>query len=191
MVLPWAKLLERKRLGKTRPKYHIQKLLLTTSGSLLEEITKQVLSELGFSILDSERGRSDIVAQYGDINIVAEIKGVTKSAAEKHAAQLEKWVSQYIEETEVTPKALLIVNGFSETPIKNRKEEVFPSQMLKYCEARGHTLITTTQLLCLFIEVKQNPECKQERLNELLSCIGKYKRYQDIENYLISYDSEE
>ena len=78
------------------------KLLLTSSGTTLEEIVKQVLDELGFTILEAEKGRSDIIAKYGEVAIVAEIKGVTKSAAEKHAAQLEKWVAQYIEENEVS-----------------------------------------------------------------------------------------
>ncbi len=164
------------------------KLLLTASGGLLEEITKKVLDELGFSILDSEKGRSDIIASYGDIGIVAEIKGVSKSAAEKHAAQLEKWVSQYIEETGNSPKALLIVNGFCDIPIAERTEDVFPHQMLKYCEARGHTLITTIQLLCLYIETRRNPACKDDRINELLSCVGKYEHYHDIREY---FDSEE
>ena len=167
------------------------KLLLTSTGAVLEEITKKVLSELGFVILDAEKGRSDIIAKYNDIGVVAEIKGVTKSAAEKHAAQLEKWVSQYIEETESTPRPLLIVNGYCETPIANRTESVFPQQMLKYCEARGHALITTTQLLCLYIDIQKNPTYKEERINELLACVGIYKRYMDFYEYLDMKDSEE
>lgn len=167
------------------------KLLLTASGGVLEEITKRVLSELGFSIMDAEKGRSDIVAKYGDTGIVAEIKGVSKSAAEKHAAQLEKWVSQYIEENDSVPKGLLIVNGFCDVPIAERTEDVFPHQMLKYCEARGHALLTTTQLLCLFIDVKRDPSCRDVRIDELLSCVGKYKRYQDINEYLDSKRNEE
>ena len=167
------------------------KLLLTSTGAVLEEITKKVLSELGFVILDAEKGRSDIIAKYNDIGVVAEIKGVTKSAAEKHAAQLEKWVSQYIEETESTPRPLLIVNGYCETPIANRTESVFPKQMLKYCEARGHALITTTQLLCLYIDIQKNPTYKEERISELLSCVGIYKRYMDFYEYLDMKDCEE
>ena len=167
------------------------KLLLTSTGAVLEEITKKVLSELGFVILDAEKGRSDIIAKYNDIGVVAEIKGVTKSAAEKHAAQLEKWVSQYIEETESTPRPLLIVNGYCETPIANRTESVFPQQMLKYCEARGHALITTTQLLCLYIDIQKNPTYKEERISELLSCVGIYKRYMDFYEYLDMKDCEE
>lgn len=167
------------------------KLLITSSGGCLEEIVKQVLGELGFSLIDTEKGRSDIIARYNDSYIVAEIKGVSKSAAEKHAAQLEKWVSQFVEENETIPKAVLIVNGFCETPVKDRNEDVFPHQMLKYCEARGHALITTTQLLCLFIEIQHNPECKEERLTELLSCNGKYGRYLNSESYLVSRDRGE
>lgn len=160
------------------------KLLLTASGSSLEEIVKKVLSELGFSILDAAKGRSDIVAKYGEISVVAEIKGVTKSAAEKHAAQLEKWVSQHIEENNAVPKALLIVNGFCDIPVIDRTEDVFPHQMLKYCEARRHILITTTQLLCLYIEAQRNPAGNEKRIEELLSSVGKYERYQNISDYL-------
>lgn len=160
------------------------KLLLTSSGSILEEIVKQVLAEMGFDILETEKCRSDIVAKYGEDSIVAEVKGVTKSAAEKHAAQLEKWVSQHIEENEVVPKGILVVNGFCDTPLNERTEDVFPQQMLKYCVARGHALITTTQLLCLYIEVCENPACKEERIEELLSCVGKYERYRETKDYL-------
>ena len=160
------------------------KLLLTSSGTTLEEIVKQVLDELGFTILEAEKGRSDIIAKYGEVAIVAEIKGVTKSAAEKHAAQLEKWVAQYIEENEVSPKGMLIVNGFCDMPLNERLEDVFPQQMLKYCVSRGHVLLTSTQLLCLYIEVCKNPICKEERITELLSCVGKYERYRETKDYL-------
>ena len=160
------------------------KLLLTSSGRVLEEIAKQVLAEIGFTLLEAEKGRSDIVAKYGETAIVAEVKGVTKSAAEKHAAQLEKWVAQYIEENEVSPKGILIVNGFCDTPLSERLEEVFPQQMLKYCIARGHVLLTSTQLLCLYIEICKNPVCKEERITELLSCVGKYERYRETKDYL-------
>lgn len=167
------------------------KTLVCSSGTVLEEIVKTVLLELGFVLSKSEKGRSDIIAKYEDTGIVAEIKGVSKSAAEKHAAQLEKWVSQYIEDNGNAPKPLLIVNGFCDVPVFERNEDVFPHQMLKYCEARGHALITTTQLLCLYIEIQQNPECKTERISELLSCIGKYPRYQDFTEFLVSKENKE
>ena len=142
------------------------------------------MQEIGFALHEAEVGRSDVVASYDDTDIVAEIKGVTKSAAEKHAAQLEKWVAQFLEENEHSPKAILFVNGYCDTPLAERTEEVFPDQMLRYSEARGHALVTTTQLLCLYIEIKNNPACAKERIKELLSCVGRYPRYKDYENYL-------
>ena len=56
--------------------------------------------------------------------------------------------------------------------------------MIKYCVSRGHVLLTSTQLLCLYIEVCKNPICKEERITELLSCVGKYERYREIKDYL-------
>lgn len=155
------------------------KRLLTGSGTVLEEAVKQVLSEIGFKILETEKGRSDVIAKYGEYDVVAEIKGVTKSAAEKHAAQLEKWASGFHEKTDRTPKALLIVNGFCDTPLNERNEDVFPAQMLPYATARNHILVSSVKLLCLYIEIKENPSCKEERIQELLSTVGVYKRYED------------
>lgn len=164
------------------------KTLVTSSGSQLEEVVKLVLSELGFNLVEAEHGRSDVIAKCLEFDIVAEIKGVSKSAAEKHAAQLEKWVAQFFEENGYSPKPLLIVNGFCDIPVLSRTEDVFPHQMLKYCVARGHILITTTQLLCLYIETKSTPSLLKERLEELFSTVGIYQRYQNIKDFLIPID---
>ena len=58
--------------------------------------------------------------------------------------------------------------------------------MLKYCMARGHALISTIQLLCLFIDIKNNPSCKKERIKELLETEGIYNRYINLDDYLIN-----
>jgi hypothetical protein len=168
-----------------------KKILITGSGTPLEEVVKETLREIGFVLHEAEAGRSDIIASYNGVDVVAEIKGVSKSAAEKHAAQLEKWVAQFIEEKDHHPKALLIVNGYCDTPLSARTDEVFPDQMLKYCKSREHALITTTQLLCLYIEIKNNPTCAKERITELLSCVGKYSRYLDYKKYLRLIENEE
>lgn len=160
------------------------KRLLTETGEPLENIVKQVLSELGFELCMAEEKRSDVIAKYNNIDIVAEIKGVGKSAAEKHAAQLEKWASQFLIDHGHQPRALLIVNGYNTLPLDQRTEEVFPDQMLKYSTSREQTLITTTQLLCLFVEIQEHPDCKEERIQELLSTIGRYNRYTDYSEFI-------
>lgn len=176
---------KQKQTIKTIQRY---KTLLTSSGGQLEWIVKNVLTELGFVLVESEPGRSDIIAKYNNIDIVAEIKGVTKSAAEKHAAQLEKWVAQFIEEKNKQPKPLLIVNGFCDTPILDRDEDVFPDQMLKYSMARGHILVDTTQLLCLYIEAKNDPTVLQDRIAGLLATVGIYKKYKNLKEYILFYE---
>lgn len=160
------------------------KRLLTETGEPLENIVKQVLSELGFELCMAEEKRSDVIAKYNNIDIVAEIKGVGKSAAEKHAAQLEKWASQFLIDHGHQPRALLIVNGYNTLPLDQRTEEVFPDQMLKYSTSREQTLITTTQLLCLFVEIQEHPDCKEERIQELLSTTGRYTRYTDYSEFI-------
>jgi len=160
------------------------KTLVTASGLPLENIVKKVLSELGITMKETVVGRSDVIADYNSRAIVAEVKGLKGSAGEKHAAQLEKWVSEYIDATEKVPKALLIVNAFCETPIHERTKKVFPDQMLKYCHARDQCLISTTQLLCLFIDVKNHPETKDEKILELLDTVGVYEKYTNIDEYL-------
>ena len=161
------------------------KALVTESGSQLEDIVSDVLRELGFKLKETVTGRSDVIADYNSRGVVVEIKGLTGSAAEKHAAQLEKWVSEFIQDTKKVPKALLIVNAFSQTPISKRKtKKVFPDQMLRYCRAREQCLISTTQLLCLFIDIQNNPETKEEKICELLDTVGVYEKYPNVEEFL-------
>lgn len=160
------------------------KSLFTSSGKQLENVVKEVFEKVGFHIFPSEPNRTDVIAKYNDADVVMEIKGLTKSAAEKNAAQLEKWVSMFIEKEERIPKPLLIVNAFCDTPLEQRTEDVFPNQMLSYSTSRNHCLISTTQLLCLFIEITENPECRDERINELLSTVGIYERYSDYTNFI-------
>ncbi|MCH5304436.1 MAG: hypothetical protein J1E41_06195, partial [Ruminococcus sp.] len=161
------------------------KLLVTATGAVLEEIVKKVLTELGLAIEESEKGRSDIIATYDGLDIVCEIKGVAKSAAEKHSAQLEKWAALFYSDFGRVPKSLLIVNSYCNLPIFEREEPAFPDQMLDYAVARKHCLLTTVQLLCLFIDVIQNPDLKEERIKELLNTVGIYNRYKDPNLFLL------
>ena len=157
----------------------------------MEDIVKQVLDELGFLILETERGRSDIIAKYNEYDVVAEVKGLTKSAGERNAAQLEKWASIFYDKNDRKAKAMLIVNGYCDLPIDERTESVFPDQMISYSIAREHCLLSTTQLFCLFIDVSKNPECKEERINELLSTIGVYDRYKNPFDYIEKVEKED
>jgi len=158
--------------------------LFTSTGHQLENIVKDVLAKLGFEILPSDSRRSDVIAKYQNQDIVAEVKGVKKSATEEYARQLEAWNSDFWRETKRVAKCILIVNGFMDKKLEERNEPVFPDPMLKYCIGHEQCLISTTQLLCLFIEITENPECKDERINELLTTVGVYNRYPDYTKFI-------
>jgi len=160
------------------------KQLWTASGFNLEKVVKDVFIELGFTILESQAYRDDIIMKWDNQIIIAEIKGVGKSAAEKNAAQLEKWVSTYISENEVVPKALLIVNTFREVPIDKRTQDSFPPQMLPYSNNRNHCLLTSLQLCNLLLFIRKNPTKKESEIKKLLMTIGQFQGFDNWQEYI-------
>lgn len=171
---------EKEKLNKLKE----YKLLISGSGKSLELIVKRVFEDLGFTATEGKVGRDDLILTYKDKIAVAEIKGLSKSASEKNAAQLEKWVMEYFTENSVHPKGFLIINSFNNLPLKDRDKEDFPHQMLNFSEHREHCLITTTQLLGLLLKVKENPGQRDTLINELFSTIGKYPRFLDFKEFL-------
>lgn len=184
----------REQLDEIKNKIHSQetavkelqkwKLTFTSTGKNLENICKEIFLELGFTDLPTESNRSDLVLQYGNRDIVVEIKGLSKSAGEKNAAQLEKWVSEHIEKYGREPKAILLVNAFKNNRLDERTEEVFPRQMLKYATNREQCLLSTTQLLCLYLDCRKNPDKKEEVINKLLHTAGVYSEYRNYQDYI-------
>src|SRR5690349_4775990 len=73
-----------------------RKRVITGSGNELESQIQNICGELGFEILEAERNRDDLIVKYKDKIAIIEIKGVTESAKEQYAGQLEKWVALYL-----------------------------------------------------------------------------------------------
>lgn len=160
------------------------KLLFTGSGRPLELRVRDVLEALEGEVLEPEPGRDDWIVHFPERSAVVEVKGVSGSAAEKHAAQLEKWVSGYIEEHGTTPKGLLVVNGWRDTPLEERTEPVFPDQMLNYSEARDHCLVTGLQMLGVLCDLRSGGKTAQEIRDQLLSTRGVFQAYEDYKTFL-------
>ena len=49
--------------------------------------------------------------------------------------------------------------------------------MLKFSKSREHCLLSTYQLLELFIDIKEHPEKSEDLINELLNTVGVYYKY--------------
>lgn len=133
------------------------RLLISAKGTALQNQVLEILREIGIEAREGRIGRDDIFLSFEGMNGVAEVKGTNKSAAEEHASQLEKWVSEYMTEYQIKTKGFLIVNAFCDIPLISRTGESFPNQMLKYSISREHCLITTTQSSWDFTINKINP----------------------------------
>lgn len=160
------------------------------TGRQLELRVKDVLEQLDCTVTEPAPGRDDWKVEFGKYRAVVEIKGVGKSAAEKHAAQLEKWVAGELEETGKTPKAILVVNTWREVPLADRSGEDFPSQMLPYCESRGHCLVTGLDLFVIACDVDDNPNRAKYWREKLLSTVGRLEDVPDWRDFVERAESE-
>jgi hypothetical protein len=165
----------RKRLAelqRAKEAAEIKDQLFLGTGRALELEVKSVFELLGGTVSDPEAGRDDWRVSFPEGDAVLEVKGVTKSAAEKQAAQLEKWVAGIMEETGKASKGILIVNTWRDLPLSERTEEDFPPQMLPYCKSRNHCLVTGLQLFVIRADVEKNPSRAEHWRKALLQTAG-------------------
>lgn len=161
------------------------KTLITGSGAALERQVRDAFEVLGFQVQEAEPGRSDLRLSYGETLVVVEVKGVTKSAAEKHAAQLEKWVSEELASGR-SAKGILVVNTWRERPVDQRDEVHFPDQMLAYSAQRGHCLLTGLQLLAIARSAMEQPGRRAELAELLIGHVGPLTGWDDPSAVFVS-----
>jgi len=158
------------------------KTLLYGSGAALERQVAAALVELGFEVEDVEPGRTDLRATRGDASAVVEVKGVGKSAAERHAAQLEKWVAEEMAAGRGQAKGILVVSGWRATPLGERSEPTFPAQMIPYSEQRGHCLVTGLQLLLMARACMKDPGAADRIAEMLINTNGTIEGWDRLED---------
>ena len=154
------------------------KLLITGTGTPFEEAAAAALTHLGFDLQPTVPGRTDLRGSRAEISIVAETKGVTKSAAESHCAQLEKWVAEDLEAGRKS-KGILIINAYLNDPPLERTKPTFPDQMRRYAEMRNHCLVSGLQLLTMARTALAEPERADELACLLLNTTGVIEGWDD------------
>lgn len=161
------------------------KLLLSSHGEILENLVEKIFKDLGFEIIKNKKSnRVDFTLKYKTKNLVVEVKGKTKSAAEKDARQLHVWVAEHSLESEKDPKGLLIVNTFRDVTIDKRTETSFPFSSGTVVQKNEFCLMTTLQLLCLYIDCKNNPTKTDKIVNKIFKCTGELPEYQNWQDYI-------
>lgn len=160
--------------------YNFLKALFSSSGDTLENAVQFVFKEFGFYLELPKKNRDDLIIKSDDKIAVIEVKGLTKSAAEKNAAQLQKWISSYHVENDFNPKGILIVNTYKDVKLENRTEIDFPNQMLGYSNQMHLCLITGIQLLCMYLDFTSNKINKKKVTSLLFNTVGELKYKEDI-----------
>jgi hypothetical protein len=162
-----------------------RKILITGAGKALETIVEEAFKALGFEVEPGAVGRSDRVVRHTDLGIaILEIKGKSKSAAERDCAQLEKWISEHHIAHNDKAKPILVVNAWRELAVDKRVEAAFPHQMLEFATARGHCLITGSQLLCAWLHVEKEPAIAAAIRRELFDTVGCFGGYADSSSWI-------
>lgn len=160
------------------------KHLFLSTGDDLEYICDEVFKEIGFKTVKSEN-RHDLILIYKKNVAVVEIKGVTKSAKESHAVQLQKWSTEYHLKHELNPKSILIVNAFYNLPLDKRIGASFPDQMIPYSTQMGQCLITGIQLFNLYMDFRNNKISSDQIIELLFSTVGVLDYSSDIKSHLV------
>ncbi len=167
------------------------KLLITASGRELELAVRDALAALGGKVTEPPPGRDDWLVDFNGTSVVVEVKGKSGSAAERDAAQLEKWVSRVVEDTGAVPKAILVVNAFRKLPVAKRTEAAFPDQMLGYASGRKQCLVTGLQLLLMRLMVERGTTSADEAVSALLEAEGRLPGFTDWQEFLTPVDTAE
>ncbi|MBN9151527.1 MAG: hypothetical protein J0H56_08925 [Micrococcales bacterium] len=188
----------RARLAKAQEDAELAQLLdqlYLGTGRQVELRVADVLRMLGGVVTEPAPGRDDWKVSFDGRPAVLEVKGVKGSAAEKHAAQLEKWVAGEFESTGNEPKGVLVVNTWRETPLGERTQVDFPDQMLPYSIARNHCLVTGLELFCIAQDILRDPTRKEHWKDKLLTTSGPLIDVPDWREFLqetsVEVDSQE
>ncbi|MFC8385859.1 hypothetical protein [Nocardia sp. NPDC057272] len=155
--------------------------LVSGTGRALELAVKEVLEVLGGRVEEPEPGRDDWIVHFPEGVAVVEVKGLGKSAGEKNATQLEKWVLGYHDRKGVFPKGILVINAWRNLALPDRTEKAFPDQMLPYATRSQHCLITGAQMLALHQEIVRRPEEALELRKLLLATSGVFPKFADAQ----------
>lgn len=162
-----------------RARDDLWKQLITANGHTLEARVAEAMELFGFELVGESSRRRDLHLRLGDRMAVVEVKGLSKSASEANAAQLEKWVAEALAETGKTHKGILVVNAWRDTNIRTRTLPAFPDQMLRYSTAREHSLVTGLQLLCMVRSILNGAASKETLAASILDNVGLLKGWDD------------
>jgi hypothetical protein len=186
------------------------KQLIAGSGHGFAKAAASALGELGFSVIEGQHPRADLVVSDGSRMAAVELKGVEGPIAEKYLRQLWAWMAEIDNILSMPPKdrikeqtdyaaaiaklgtpmgnldckGLLIVGTFRMIPLDQRSEPDLPDPVQKRLGSTDVCILTGLQLLGLVLAGRKNPELKPAIVQELMTTRGRLQRALDWTEFL-------
>ncbi len=166
----------------------IRDTLLCRHGMLLQDAVRSVFRLLGLGAENGPEGQEDLRFVENQNHFVVEVKGLKKSAAESHVAELHKHRSAYEATNGVKAKAVLILNPWRELPLEERdtsSQRNFPDNVLKKANLFEVALLTTQQLFVAYCQMLEGKFDKDEFIQKLMKTNGVFEGLDEIEKYKV------
>jgi hypothetical protein len=164
------------------------KLLLSANGTELEQAVLDAFVELGFTAKPGPQGRDDLELVFRGELGVAEVKGVEASAAEAHANQLEKWLSERRMDGQDVKKGILVVNAYRRQA-PNSRPAAFPDNVIRFSTKRDHSLLSTTQLFNMVLLARADSGSRDTSAVAIWNAIGLVEGFVDANQNLSDRDN--
>ncbi len=136
-------------------------LLAGKPGDLLAGC-KLVLETIGWKTEINNRSANELVLIEEDHSVAVVRVALSQGASERtELARLTETLINFWDSHGNEPKGILIACTFSDTPISARKEADFPELMIEFAKRKNICLVSTAQLISIYLDVKLgkvNPE---------------------------------
>jgi len=150
------------------------KRLLYATGPELQDICKSTLEQLGAKTKPSDV-TDEFIIEIEDKEALVEVKGNEKSIHKRDISQLITDRGQYLATTDQYVKGILIGNAWRRSHPQDRDikgKPIFARHVVEIAEDQNIGLVSTTELFKAYCKRLQEPQCKTEILNKIISGKG-------------------
>ncbi len=167
---------------------NIRNCLLCSHENELYNAVKMVFKRLNWSIQSNPQNNLENEFLLSEANKIFGLVRIAQSNSEikrTEFASLAESVINYWNNTEIEPKGILVVSTWTNRPLSERMDPEFSTTLEEFATKKGICIITTAQLLSIFLSVDTKKINPSDVNNTYLNCNGKLPGFNL--NYTDSY----
>lgn len=147
--------------------------LLTGGGGNFMESCKAILDAIGWSSTRwGSDGHSFVLSENAQAQALTLMTTNTGPVRREDMAQLIETVINYWNKQNVELKGILIACTYTDIPIPERREVDFPTSVVDFAKQKQICLISTTQLLYIYRDIKLGKVNAKDVRQAILNCAG-------------------